>query len=201
MPSVRTFIAIELTSQVLEALERAQEHLRRGEGGRAGRWVRKESIHLTLRFLGEVSEADLDLVHQTVRRACAGRQPFVLEVAGLGCFPNLRHPRVVWVGVREQTGELAALQSAIEQGLSHQGFAKERRAFRPHLTLARIRKGAEVSEIATLGRAVGAYNIGELAQMKVDRISVIKSDLMPDGAVYTRLSAASLGPAQDASHS
>ena len=187
MSMVRTFVAIELTPQVVDALQKVQIRLRQAGWGQAGRWVRSEGIHLTLKFLGDVPAEELEAVYQAVRRSCEGRVPFVLALAGLGCFPNPRRPRVVWVGVREETGQLMALQQAVEQELGCLGFEREKRAFRPHLTLARIKKQARRQEIDALGKAVAQHEAGEVAQMKVDSVSVIKSDLRREGAIYTEL--------------
>ncbi len=185
---IRTFVAIELTVAARMALEAIQDHLRRGKGGRAGRWVRKEGIHLTLKFLGDVPEEKLEAIYEAVRQACEGRPPFAVTLAGLGCFPNARRPRVIWVGAQEETGQLVALQRAIDHELAALGFPPERRAFRAHLTLARIRKKAERREIEVLGRSVAAYDPGEVGKVWVDGVSVIKSVLGPQGATYTQLS-------------
>jgi 2'-5' RNA ligase len=192
MPAVRTFIAIELTPEVLDALERVAERLRRGEGGRAGRWVKSGGIHLTLKFLGEVPSEKLPAIYQAVDQACVAHAPFAFTVAGLGCFPNLRRPRVVWVGVREDTGRLARLQEAVERELNRLGFPPEGRAFTAHLTLARVGDRANPRDIEALGKAVGAFQTGELGSMHVDVVSVMRSDLQPDGAAYTELHRASL---------
>ena len=193
MPSVRTFVAIELTPALLDALEGVQDRLRQGAGGEAGRWVRKEGIHLTLKFLGDVPEENLGGVYEAVVRACTGREPFTPAATGVGCFPNSRRPRVVWVGIRDDTGHLESLQRRVDDELSHLGFPKERRAFSPHLTLARVRRGATRRKVEALGRSVAKECIGELARMRVDAVSVIKSDLRPEGAIYTELFRASLG--------
>jgi 2'-5' RNA ligase len=170
---IRTFVAIELTVAARMALEAIQDHLR---------------IHLTLKFLGDVPEENLEAVYESVRRAFEGGPPFAVTLAGLGCFPNARRPRVIWVGAQEETGQLVALQSAIDHKLAGRGFPLERRAFHPHLTLARIRKKAERGEIEVLGRSVAAYDPGEVGKVWVDGVSVIKSVLGPQGATYTQLS-------------
>ena len=185
---IRTFVAIELTVAARIALEAVQDHLRRDKAGRAGRWVRKKGIHLTLKFLGDVPEEKLEAVYEAVRQACEGCPPFAVTLAGLGCFPNACRPRVIWVGVQEEAGQLVALQSAIDHKLAGLGFPLERRAFHPHLTLARIRKKAERGEIKALGRSVAAYDPGELGKVWVDGVSVIKSVLGLQGAAYTQLS-------------
>ena len=193
MSSIRAFIAIELSPEVLAALGRVQDRLRRGEGGRAGRWVKAEGIHLTLEFLGEVPSEKLEAIYRAVGQACLGHAPFELTVAELGCFPNLRRPRVVWVGVREETGQLARLQEAVERELNRLGFPPEGRKFTPHLTLARVQERASPREIEALGKAVGTAQVGELARMRVGAVSVMKSDLRPEGAIYTELYHAPLG--------
>lgn len=197
MASIRTFIAIELPPEVLAALEQVQAQLRRGEGGAAGRWVSRESIHLTLKFLGDVPSERLEEVYRAVARAAAAHVPFTLQVVGTGCFPNPRRPRVIWAGVREETGQLLALQRAVERELQRLGFPKEERPFTPHLTLARVREGADPRQAAALGQAAAQSQMGEVAQMRVERVSVMRSDLQPSGAVYHELYAAPLGGAQD----
>ncbi|MBC7234590.1 MAG: RNA 2',3'-cyclic phosphodiesterase [Chloroflexi bacterium] len=193
MATVRTFIAIEMTP-LQETLSQIQERLRDGPGGQAGRWVRCEGIHLTLKFLGEIPEEQLPEVFQAVDRACRGCPPFDLCLAHTGCFPNARSPRVVWVGVEEKTGQLQALQRAIEDQLASLGFAREKRAFQPHLTLARIHQRATRSEAQQLGQATMACDIPAEATMRVERVSVIRSDLKPGGAVYTPLHTTRLSP-------
>jgi len=111
----------------------------------------------------------------------------------MGCFPNLNRPRVLWVGVTEETGRLTALQRDVEQHLEGLGFAREKRAFHPHLTLGRTRQGLRSSELTRIGEAVASSEIGELAKVRVNDIHLMRSDLRPDGAVYTSLQRVSLG--------
>ena len=184
---VRTFVAIELDDVLCDALTHVQERLRHSEGGRAGRWVNPKGIHLTLKFLGDVPATMLDQVRQAVERACQGVAPFTLTLGGLGCFPNVRRPRVVWVGVRDAAGCLAPLQRAVEGELEHLGFPREQRGFQPHLTLARVKEGAAVDEVAALGKMVAESPVSDLASMTVNAVSVMKSDLHPEGAIYTEL--------------
>ena len=190
--SIRTFIAVELPAEAREALEGVQEVLCQSPASRAGRWVACESIHLTLKFLGEVPASRLPSIHEATARGCAGRAPLAIRLSGLGCFPNARRPRVVWVGVEEPTGGLVALQRAVEDQLSKLGFSREGRAFSPHLTVARIHRGATGREIEVLGRLVAQTQIGVVAEFQADGVSVMRSELRPSGAVYTQLSFAPL---------
>jgi len=192
VPSVRTFVAIELKPGFLDALEEVQEQLRRGEGGQAGRWVKRDSLHLTLKFLGEVPVKQLESVYEAVGRACEGYNPFVLTMTGLDCLPNPRRPRVICMGVQEETGQLLAVQRSVESELSRLGFPAERRRFRPHLTVARIHMRATRWEVEALVDSVARYEVAERARMRVSEVSVVRSDLRPEGPVYTRLFQASL---------
>jgi 2'-5' RNA ligase len=184
-------VAIELPPEVLDALEGVQSRLRRVDGGQAARWVARESIHLTLKFLGKVPQEGLDEIHEAVRRACAVHAPFTVATAAPGCFPNVRRPRVVWVGLHDD-GRLAALQRDVETGLARLGYAAEDRPFSPHLTLARARQHAVRSDVEALGQAVAHYGQVEPVSFVAREVCVIRSDLRPQGAVYTILSRAPL---------
>lgn len=195
MESVRVFVAIELSAEILAALEKVQRQLEQKPDGAAARWTDTNSIHLTLKFLGEVPRERLDAITQAMRLACSRHAPFDLTVAGLGCFPNARRPRIVWAGVQEPTGSLSALQADIERELARAKFPKEERGFTPHLTIGRAHKTARPQEIEALGSLVIANQMGELGHMRVTGVALMRSDLRPQGAVYTQLFEASLGRA------
>lgn len=192
MTDVRTFVAVTLEPEVLRALERAQGRLRGLAGGRACRWVGAENIHLTFHFLGDVPEERLPSVFDAVARGCQGFGPFDIAIVGLGCFPNARQPRIVWAGVREESGRLAELQRALGRELAGVGYPPERRPFTPHLTIGRARRDAARDDLAALGQSVSSQPHEVLAAMRVERVHVIKSDLRPSGAAYTILSTAEL---------
>jgi 2'-5' RNA ligase len=187
MASIRTFIAIELTEATRDALGALQDRLKQARGGKAGRWVRKESIHLTLKFLGDVEEEKVEQICEAVRRACEGRSAFSVTVAGLGCFPNTRRPRVLWAGVGGEVDALCDLQQAVEREIVALGFPEERHSFTPHLTLARLQRGARSEDIRALGQMADEAPSEPVAEMQANAMSVMKSDLRPTGAVYTEL--------------
>jgi 2'-5' RNA ligase len=190
---VRSFVAITLPNDVKEALQRVADEQRARTPERSIRWSRVSGIHLTLKFLGDVAESDLPAIKAALAQCCVDHVPFVFSVGGMGCFPNTKRPRVLWVGVTEETGRLAALQRDVERHLEGLGFAREQRAFHPHLTLGRTRQGAKPSEQARIGEVVDSSEVGELGQVRVDEIHLMRSDLRPDGAVYTSLQRISLG--------
>jgi 2'-5' RNA ligase len=190
---VRSFVAINLPNDVKEALQRVAEEQRAIMPERSIRWSRVSGIHLTLKFLGDVAESDLPAIKAALAGCCVDHVPFFFSVGGMGCFPNVKRPRVLWVGVTEETGRLTALQRDVEQHLEGLGFAREKRAFHPHLTLGRTRQGLRSSELTRIGEAVASSEVGELGKVHVDKIHLMRSDLRPDGAVYTSLQRVSLG--------
>ena len=187
MEKIRTFIAIELSESIKDDLTKLQERFK-GEAPRGSvRWVRSEGIHLTLKFLGDVPADQIGEISRALQRSCQGFAPFSLLCGGLGCFPNLKRPRVVWVGIQEETGTLAQLQKAIEENVASLGYPTEKRKFSPHLTLGRVQRRVSSGDQRRLGELVGASEIGILGRMEVQSVNLMRSDLRPSGAVYTRL--------------
>jgi 2'-5' RNA ligase len=179
------FIAIELPDNLLRAIEKLQNSLKRATPGRAAKWVSPEGIHLTLKFLGDVQVSRIDEVVREMQAALEGHQSFYLNVEGLGCFPNLHNPRVLWLGLTGGVRELAALQNDIEQFVAPLGFPTEDRPFHPHLTLARTAREASRDEITAIGQAA-ERGVGTLGGWRVDGVSLMRSQLRPSGAVYTQ---------------
>jgi 2'-5' RNA ligase len=193
MPILRTFIAIELDEQCKSGLSHLQNRLRDQMPPRGVRWVQPEGIHLTLKFLGDTPVEKVDEVKLALAWVAAQAGPFTFTVAGLGCFPNSRQPRVVWVGLQEPTGALARLQKAVEDHVAPLGFPTEQRSFSPHLTLGRVQRYAAKSEVRQIGEVAVANAVGTIGEMTATVVCYIKSDLRPSGAVYTTLFEAKLG--------
>jgi 2'-5' RNA ligase len=187
MVTLRTFIAIELDAELKSNLLRLQSHLREQVPPRSVRWVGPDGIHLTLKFLGDTPLEKTEQVKAALVEAAAEVSPFTFTVGGVGCFPNLRQPRVVWVGLQEPGGALSRLQKAVETHVAPLGFPTEKRPFSPHLTLGRVQRYASSSEVREIGEVVAAIAPGTIDQMTVDAVAYIKSDLRPSGAVYTTL--------------
>jgi 2'-5' RNA ligase len=187
MEKIRTFIAIELSEEVKEGLAELQEKLKGKAPQGTVRWVRPEGIHLTLKFLGNIPSNMLDRIKKALTEACEGFSSFSFSVRGLGCFPSSKRPRVIWVGVEEKTGMLLRLQEAIEEKLALLGFPPEKREFSPHLTLGRTHRRASGGEIRKLGELIESTNVGEVGEAVANSVSLMRSDLKPAGAVYTRL--------------
>jgi 2'-5' RNA ligase len=193
---IRSFAAIDLPDTARDALLELGEQLRHEAPDRSVRWSRVSGIHLTLKFLGDVSEDDLPGIKAVLGQAAQRQAPFTCTLEGVGCFPNTRSPRVVWVGVREDSGRLLALQRDVEKGLAPLGFKPEKRAYHPHLTLGRTARHVRSADQRRLGEVIAASDVGELAQIRVESFRLMRSDLRPDGAVYTALETFSLSAAQ-----
>ncbi|MBN1123175.1 MAG: RNA 2',3'-cyclic phosphodiesterase [Anaerolineae bacterium] len=189
----RLFIAVELPTDVLDALGKTQSDLKQTIPSRMVRWTRTEGVHLTLKFLGDVASDRVGDLQDGLITAISGHEPFSLSVEGLGCFPDSKRPRVIWIGVTGDIPRLAALQKSVEQHIALLGFPTENRLFTPHLTLGRIKNHTSRDDIARAGRIVEEYDLGMIARWRVESISLMRSQLKPDGAVYMQLLEAKLG--------
>ena len=187
METIRAFIAIPLPHPLLEKLGALQRQLEKRIPSRSVRWVRAESIHLTLKFLGDTPTDKLPDIKGALAAVARHAPACTFTVGGLGCFPNPRRPRVVWVGVQEPTGRLAALQDAIEEAMAPFGYPPEGRGFTPHLTLGRVRRRTPRSDIAHIGEVATSTMVGVLAEVPADHFALIRSVLKPTGAEYTTL--------------
>jgi 2'-5' RNA ligase len=190
---LRTFIALELDEELKAALSDVQDQLKRQLSPGSVRWVRTDGIHLTLKFLGDTPADQVDAIAAALAGAAAGVAPFVVQAEDLGCFPNLRRPRVVWVGLSEPTGALQALRDEVEARVAPLGYPTERRPFSPHLTLGRVHRRASTSEVRQVGEVVRSTQLGRVGQLPATHVHLIKSDLRPTGAVYTPLAQIPLG--------
>jgi 2'-5' RNA ligase len=191
MEQVRCFIAIELPDGVKAGIKGVQAQLKSG-GQASVKWVDPYSIHLTLKFIGSVDAAEIAPITTAMEEAVKGVSPFSLRVEGLGAFPNLRRVQVVWVGVGGEVDKLTQLQQRIENNMARLGFAPEKRRFTPHLTLARVRDRASLGEREGLGELIAATEFEATGSFPVEAVSLMKSQLTREGAIYSRISAAAL---------
>ncbi len=179
---LRAFIAISLPEPVLQGIVTAQETLKRS--GLKIRWVRKEGIHLTLKFLGDIDRDSVEKISEAMERATGSFSPFTLWAEGIGVFPNLRRPRVAWVGLSGDIEILRALQRDLESQLSGLGFPKEKRPFKGHLTLGRVKGRLDGIKLQEALEDLGDFRTESFTARS---IVLFQSDLRPDGAVYSRL--------------
>lgn len=184
MPTSRTFIAIALPIEVQKALGQLQERLK--EELPSVRWTKLGRIHLTLKFLGEVENSVLASIEEAIREITGTLPAFSLRVRGLDCFPPKSSPRVLWVGVEESTGTLMRLVSSLENIMESFSFPKEKRSFRPHLTLGRFRLEQIPNRIK---EAIEKEKTNDLGIFGAREVLILKSNLSPQGPIYTKLAA------------
>ncbi len=185
---IRSFLAIELPATIqtkIGEIERELESISADV-----RWVRPEKIHLTLKFFGNIEESKIDSIVAAIKGPMGTAQPFQLSVRGTGTFPNLKKPRVIWIGLVEGNGVLIPLQKEMDASLEKIGFQPEGRPFRPHLTLGRVKSNRGKEELM---RRVEKYREEEIGNFQVEKVILFKSDLTPAGPIYTPLREVRLG--------
>ena len=188
MEQVRSFIAIELPDKLKLGLVQLQARLKLGKQPWV-KWVDPYSIHLTLKFLGSIA---VDRISEITRAMEEAAQAIPLEVSDLGVFPNLRRVQVAWVGISGEVDKLGQLQQGIESNLARLGFATESRPFTPHLTLARLRNQASPEERQRFGQLIAGTKFEVVYTIEVDAVSLMRSQLTREGAIYSRISSVGL---------
>jgi 2'-5' RNA ligase len=183
---IRSFIAIELPEEVKAGLHRLQDELTLPQHTFV-KCVAREGIHLTLKFLGNISPQKVAEITKVMEQASQGVSPFQLQITDVGAFPNMRQPRVLWVGIKGELDKLTAWQQRIDNGLVPLGFAKETRPFTAHLTLARLRESCSPGDRRDRGELVMKTHVEVDYKVAVNSLNLMRSQLSPGGAVYSRL--------------
>lgn len=180
--SIRTFIAIELPQNIIAAIGGIQEDLKSNKLD--VKWVRPENIHLTLKFLGNIDPATVAGIEGVLHDMIKTAAPFSLTAKGLGVFPGLKRPRVIWIGVVGQIDALIGLQRQLDENLQKTGFAPEKRPFKGHLTIGRFRGRLDTQRMAVI---LNRFHDVEAGSFTVKHLILFKSDLQPNGPIYTKL--------------
>lgn len=191
MSVIRAFIAIDLSPEIRQGLEQVSTQLKERMVDYPIRWVPVENIHLTLMFLGDVSVNNLEMLEKIFQQEVSSHQAFEFSVGGLGAFPNVRHPRVLWVGV-EAPPELSNIQRGVESAVSRLGYAREDRPFSAHLTLGRVSRNATSKDTHLICEVLESTKVGFLGVAHVNTVHLMRSDLRPSGAIYSRIYSATL---------
>lgn len=188
---LRLFIAVSAPEAVKDHIARAAAELRRVLPESAMRWTRREQLHLTLRFLGKVETPSLGALTQALRTTCATFAPLQMSAGGIGFFPQGRPPRVVWVGVRDQAGELSALQRAIQNVTAPFTAEPPEARFTGHITLGRVKhlRRPEAAALSQLAAGMAERRFGEWLAAEVE---LFRSQLSEQGALHLRLAAVPL---------
>ena len=191
MSVIRAFIAIDLPPDLHECLDQVSNQLKEQLHELPIRWVPPKNIHLTLKFLGEVSLKNLEMLRNMITQIVSGYHEFDISVGGIGAYPKIHRPRVIWIGL-EGPPELIAMQYAIEMETTRLGYAREERSFSPHLTMGRVSRNANLHEIRRISDILTDYKVGFLGLAKINEVHLFKSELKLGGAVYSRIFTATL---------
>jgi RNA 2',3'-cyclic 3'-phosphodiesterase len=181
--SVRSFLAFELPPEIKEQVKRVSDQLKKTDLD--VRWVKVENIHLTIVFLGDVREGDMPAIGREVEQVCCGFHPFEIRLQGVGVFPDRRRPRVLWLGYNGEIERMISLKEALHDRLLPFGIKEENRQFKPHLTLARFRNPGRSSH--GLDEIIEKHKDVSSPAFKAGELVLFKSDLKPQGPVYTKL--------------
>lgn len=180
----RTFCAIELGAEVRAGLHDHARRVREAVPDASASWSKPENVHLTLKFFGNVPTKNLPGISAAATRAAKEFSPFQIKIGGTGVFPKASRPQVLWIGVEDRSGRLVELQRRMEDEFAVEGFAKENRAYKPHLTIARLRRPEGARELAEIHLQT---NFG-FVEIRVNEFVIFRSQLSPKGSIYTVIS-------------
>jgi 2'-5' RNA ligase len=193
MPVIRAFIAINLSPEIARKLESILIDLQRKLKGVPVRWVPVDNIHITLKFLGDVSVSNLDMLKKIIAAEAARHTSFEISARDLGAYPSLKRARVIWVDVKAPP-DLASFQRALDQETARLGYPGEDRPFSPHLTLGRVSRNASSDDLHRISTVLAETKPGVLGTALINSVYLYRSDLLPSGAVYSALFNSELGP-------
>ena len=182
MEKIRVFIALELSEEIKGELARLQDELKHTEAD--VKWVKPENIHLTLKFLGHITEEKVAHAKEVLTKIASSSKPFIINLFKLGCFPRLESPQVIWVGIEEGCAETEEIAKRLESELEGIGFEKEKRSFSAHLTLGRVRSGKNKTKLV---EKIKTLQIKPSTTASIRELTLFKSALTPKGSIYTVL--------------
>ena len=187
--NIRAFLAIDPPEDILQAMSRLQEKLKREISGRIS-WTKPQGQHLTLKFFGDISTEDVKNICSAVQNRVASEPSLNLKIEKLGLFPDARRPRVIWCGVTGDVEKLSVLQKQLDSDFAGIGFPMEDRSFQAHLTLGRIKDSRGLTGINEALTKYSAFTAGEF---NCTELILFQSRLTPQGAIYTKLAEFALG--------
>jgi RNA 2',3'-cyclic 3'-phosphodiesterase len=185
MNAIRSFIAVELPAAIQQQLDGITLKLK-GPRTSAVRWVPARNIHLTVKFLGDVSPVNMEMLMKMLKAQIGQQRVFNVSIGGVGAFPTSHRPRVIWVGVTAPP-QLNTLIRLVEAETTKLGYAPEDRPFSPHLTLGRVSQNATPDQVHQVAEALAGIQVPELGICEVKEVVLFKSDLQSSGAEYTPL--------------
>jgi 2'-5' RNA ligase len=186
MDLLRLFVALPLPDDLRSAVIALQTRLSSRLSSNALKWVKKDQLHLTLAFLGNVEAERDDALKASLAQACSAHAAMNLSLEGAGCFPHARRPNVLWVGLSGETGALSSLAASVRSATESFSERPDKKAFNPHLTIARL-KEAPPRELARVGASMQTLQLEPLGQWRADHVELMRSELLREGARHTVL--------------
>ena len=181
--AIRSFLAFELPPDIKKEVAKIADEVKKS--GLAAGWVKPGNIHLTVIFMGDVEEKNISAIISSIDNVVNKYEPFDIALGGIGIFPGIKKPRVLWLGLNGEIERLGSLRDELQKTLEAYGIKQEKRTFRPHLTLGRFRK--PLRDRAPLKKVIEAYNDISGPPGKLNDLILFKSELKPGGSVYTRM--------------
>ncbi len=178
---MRTFIAVALQDHIIDAVNKFLLKTTQEVKNNKISWVKKENLHITIKFLGEIKENQVEIVEKVLSEVAKYIKSFEVEVKEMGVFPNINSPRVIWIGIKDETKSLSSIANFVEEKLSQFDFPKENKEFTAHLTIGRVKKLTDINEIKTY---IEKYKNIDLGKNKIDNITFFQSILHPQGPQY-----------------
>jgi len=180
----RLFCAFELPEALRALIKKHSERVREAVPEAAASWTRVDNIHLTLKFFGNIEQEKIAAISAAAERVVKEFSAIKIAVGGTGVFPKPNRPQVLWIGIQDGSGLLSQLHKRLEDEFAHEGFPKEDRAFRPHLTIARIRKTHDATRLAQTHLAMKFNEV----ELMLNELILFRSELSPKGSKYTPIS-------------
>ena len=182
---MRAFIAIELPEGIKNTLSRLQDKLK--QCGADVKWVEPNNIHLTLKFLGEIEEAKLEKINQIIQETAKNKPKYSITLSGLGVFPDVNHPKIIWVGIEDKNSETKLIAEELEEKLQTLNIPKEERRFLGHITIGRVKSWMNKDKLTEKLSALRIEFAKEENCFIAEKITLFKSSLKPNGPVYEAL--------------
>jgi len=190
---LRSFIAVEIPAEIHCTILGNTASLQKTLAKPLVRWVEAQNLHLTLKFLGDISPEARDQLNGALKVEIINQRSFNMSVAGLGMFPNPQRPRIIWIGL-EAPSALATLQHSVDSFATRMGYNPEERPFSAHLTIGRVGQSVTPTDRMKISAAIKTMTVGNLGMFHVEAVCIFKSDLRPGGPVYTPLYTLPLRP-------